>query len=330
MNLLDDKYNKSYSYYDCDCGEENSFIKYNIKDLLHNVECSHCGQGYLINDTTSENTQGLHPATVELYNKVIEETSNYNHGRMTLRHLFYRLVSNGTIEKTEKHYEKLLKDVGNMRKTGIIKYTVFADGSRLFRRPKTYDGLEEALQEVKTYYRKSLWSNSPVYVEFWVEKHAISDIIYEVTSQYDVPLAIAKGFSSLTFIHDAAEYIINKGKPAFIYHIGDHDPSGIAAAKSIEETFLKFEAPIFFKRLCVTKQQIKTYSLMTRPTKESTHSKNFEGESVEVDAMEPLLIQQLVKDAIMNHIDIEELQRLKHIEQAEKNTLNDYMQNFRG
>ena len=35
-----------------------------------------------------------------------------------------------------------------------------------------------------------------------------------------------KGFSSLTFLHEAAETIEAQGKPAFIYYFGDWDGAG--------------------------------------------------------------------------------------------------------
>ena len=74
----------------------------------------------------------------------------------------------------------------------------------------------------------------PVYVEVWVEKDALSGVLFEETEVYDVPLMTARGYSSLSFLHSAAEAIQDKGKPAYIYHFGDLDPSGVDAARDIE------------------------------------------------------------------------------------------------
>lgn len=330
MRLLDDKYEFEKWEVTCDCGERQYHEFPGIKGLITIRKCPHCGKGIIITDTVSETRQGLHQKTIALYNAVTLETDNYQHGRMTLRHLFYRLVSNGVISKTEKDYNELIRNVSNMRKTGLISYDLFADGSRLFRKPRTYSGMHEALEQMQKYYRKSLWAECPVHIQFWIEKHAISDIIFEITSTYDVPLFSARGFSSLTYLHDAAREIIDLGKPCYVYHIGDYDPSGIAAAKAIEETFLKFGADIIFERLSVTREQIKEYNLPTRPTKKSNHSKDFNGQSVEVDAMPPHILQGIVEYAILKHIDQGELERMRVIEEAEKATLKEYTKNFSG
>jgi hypothetical protein len=49
-------------------------------------------------------------------------------------------------------------------------------------------------------------------------------VIYPVTSLYDVPLMVARGYASLSFLHTAAEYINELTVPAYIYHLGDFDP----------------------------------------------------------------------------------------------------------
>ncbi len=331
MKLLDDKYEKDYyesSCHDCKTGFE--FSNFAIKGLGVIVTCPHCKSKFFIKNTIAKDRQGLHKPTIELYNAVILETGNYKHGRMTLRHLFYRLVSNGSLKKTEAQYDKLIKDVGNMRKTGILSYKLFADGTRWMRKPNTYDGIRQALEDTVDFYRKSLWQDNDHYVEFWIEKDAVADIVYEITDRYDVPLMVARGFSSLTFIYESATNIADTGKQAFVYHIGDYDPSGIAAAKSIENTFKGFGVDVTFQRLAVTAQQIFDFNLPTRPTKKSNHTKDFKGESVEIDAMEPHIIQGLVEAAILQHIDTSELQRLKGIERAERNTLKQYIENFGG
>ena len=61
-------------------------------------------------------------------------------------------------------------------------------------------------------------------------------MLYPVTSMYDVPLMVARGYASLSFLYSAAEYINTLDVPAYIYHLGDFDPSGVNAGEKIEET----------------------------------------------------------------------------------------------
>jgi hypothetical protein len=69
---------------------------------------------------------------------------------------------------------------------------------------------------------------------------------------------VARGYASLSFLHDAAEYIASLEVPAYIYHFGDFDPSRVNAAEKIEETLCEMarDAVIHFERVAVTPRQI--------------------------------------------------------------------------
>ena len=115
---------------------------------------------------------------------------------------------------------------------------------------------------------------------------------------YDVPLMVARGYASLSFLHSAAEYINDLDVPAYIYHLGDFDPSGVNAGEKIEETLRELapDAEIIFERIAVTPEQIDAWNLPTRPTKTSdTRAKGFGDISVELDAIEPNQLRALVQ-----------------------------------
>jgi hypothetical protein len=132
----------------------------------------------------------------------------------------------GVVEKTEAGYTKVQTDLVKMRKAGALPYDWLADNTRWQRKPNTFNSVEEALKETARLYRKSLWTNANAYVEIWLEKDALSGVIYPITSMYDVPLMVARGYASLSFLHSAAEYINGLHVPTSIYHLGDYDPSG--------------------------------------------------------------------------------------------------------
>jgi hypothetical protein len=46
--------------------------------------------------------------------------------------------------------------------------------------------------------------DADAYVEVWLEKDALSGVVLPVTSMYDVPLMVARGYASLSFLHSAA------------------------------------------------------------------------------------------------------------------------------
>jgi hypothetical protein len=131
----------------------------------------------------------------------------------------------------------------------------------------------------------------------------------------------ARGYASLSFLHSAAEDIADLDVPVFIYHLGDFDPSGVNAGEKIEETLrdLAPVAEIYFERIAVTTEQIEEWSLPTRPTKSSdSRAKQFGPISVELDAVEPNRLRQLVQDAIEKHLPAEQFAVLKVAEESER------------
>jgi hypothetical protein len=244
---------------------------------------------------------------------------------MTVRQVFYRVVSQGVIAKTENEYKNAVgRLLVSMRRSGQISFSWIADNTRWMRKPRTYSSLEAALENTAQTYRRSLWDNQDVYVEVWTEKDALAGVVLEETRPWDVPLMVSKGFSSVTYLYEAAQTIAEQGKPAYLYYFGDHDPSGVHIDRVIEKRLRGFapDAEIHFKRVAVTKDQIAQFELPTRPTKKTdSRSKTFDGESVEVDAIRPRQLRDLVKNCISRHVDQDALRVLKVAEQSERQIL---------
>src|SRR5690606_16207709 len=142
--------------------------------------------------------------------------------------------------------------------------------------------------------------------------------------EWDVPLMVTRGYPSLSYLYSAAETIADAEKPAYLYYFGDHDPSGVDIPRKVEEDLRTFapDAEIHFERVAVTRRQIDTLGLPTRPTKKTdSRSKSFEGESVEVDAIPPATLRTMVSECIEQHIDHDRLAAVKRIEALERDTL---------
>jgi hypothetical protein len=211
-----------------------------------------------------------------------------------------------------------------MREKGKIPFAWIADNTRWMRKPDSYDSLADALQNTSKAYRRALWNDQAVYVEIWTEKDALASVLLEETAPWDVPLMVSRGFSSKTYLCEVAHAIVAEGKPAFLYYFGDHDPSGIHIDRHIERTLRRYapEAEIHFERVAVLEDQIRAGNLPTRPTKKTdSRSKNFKGESVEVDAIEPRRLREMVSECITQHLDQGVLERTRRVEQLERETL---------
>lgn len=243
----------------------------------------------------------------------------------TVRQIFYALVTLGVIAKTEVEYKSTVcRLLADMRREDVIPYGWIADNTRWMRKPKTYSGLLSMLETTRDTYRRDLWATQPAYVEVWLEKDALAGVLYEETAEWDVPLMVTRGYPSLSFLHEAAAAVAEQRKPVFIYYLGDRDPSGVDIPRFVEEELRARAqgADITFELLAVTTKQIEQMRLPTRPTKKSdTRSKNFQGESIEVDAIPPAELRRLVHNAIVQHIDVDALRQIEAVEAEERNTL---------
>ncbi len=240
---------------------------------------------------------------------------------MTVRQVFYQATVRAIVEKAESGYAKVQTDLVKLRRDGTLPYDWLADNTRWQRKPRTFDSVEQALQDTAALYRKSLWVDADCYVEVWLEKDALSGGIYPITELFDVPLMVARGYASLSFLYSAAEYINTLSVPVFIYHLGDFDPSGVNAGEKIEQTLreLASDADITFERLAVTPKQIRRWNLPTRPTKKSdTRAKGFGKISVELDAIDPNRLRELVQRAIERHLPPQQYGVLKAAEESEQ------------
>lgn len=250
-----------------------------------------------------------------------------NDNPMTLRGLFYRLVSAGEIAKDEREYKNVGRYLLAMRRRGDLPYHWIADSTRWQRKPQTHSGLDDALSWTARTYRRPIWDEQSAYVEIWIEKDTLAGVLYDETERWDVPLMVCRGFASETYLHGAAEAIAAHAKPTWLYLMTDHDPSGLGIAAHVERVirgFLPDDFPVTVERLAVTPEQIAQWELPTRPTKRTdSRSKHFEGESVELDAIPPATLRQIVREAIEHHIDPDILEQTQRIEALERETLYD-------
>jgi hypothetical protein len=262
---------------------------------------------------------------------------------VSLRGVYYRVVSAGAVEKTENGYRLVGRQLLKLRRANVVPYTWITDGTRWVIRPDSWSDVDQMLKDAAASYRKALWHDQDVLVHVFVEKDAISGVVSPVTDRWDVPLGVLRGYASESFAYSMAQEILAADKTVYVYQLGDHDPSGVDAWRDFTEKVTGFLGPsgvyydddglegvlttttwsaVFFDRLAVTEDQIEDYQLPTRPTNRTdSRSAGFLGESVEVDAIRPSVLRELVENAIAQHIDAERLRITRMVEQSERELL---------
>jgi hypothetical protein len=250
----------------------------------------------------------------------------------TVRQVFYQLVVRGVVDKTEVEYGRTVgRLLAEMRLDGTVKWSDIVDESRRTRGTRTFDNISAALEDNAKYYRRSALREADVYIEIWSEKEALSGIIWDAASEYDVPVVVSKGVPSLTQIYQSFLNIRRArkaGKLSYIYQFGDHDPTGCLIPKTIEARLREFCdryhcPPPTVQRIALTEAQVEQFNLPTRPTKRegNHHARRFEGSSVELDALPANELRRLVTECIERHMSQQDLEVLRAAEASERDIL---------
>ena len=255
---------------------------------------------------------------------VAEVAAEYD--RMSVRQLYYQLVARGVIDKTEPAYKRVCDVSAQMRLDGSLDYRAIVDGHRSRRVVFAHDGLRSALEDAHLLYRRNYWLAQPTHVEVWCEKDALTGVIQPVCEAYGVTYVACRGFPSITLRYESAFALAQTGKPARIFYFGDHDPSGQQISTNLEPELRQHGADVTVERMALHPWQVDRYRLPTRPAKrsDSRHAAfvaQFGDATVELDALPPSVLVDLVETAILSMIEHEEWARAREIEELERETL---------
>jgi len=243
---------------------------------------------------------------------------------LTLRQLFYQMVSRDFLPNTSKEYERLGRIVSRARRAGLLDWNMIVDRNRRVRRRTRWDDPQHIIENSAESYHIDLWQDQRVRVEVYIEKTALVDVIAGPCRELDVPYFACVGYSSDTAIWQASQrYIemildgpntsLNKAAhPRYnhdvyqvpvILHLSDHDPSGMDMTRDLRDKLELFGAPVPVRRIGLTMDQIQSYELPPDPAKPSdTRYKDYIKEhgrqSWELDALPPQVLRQLVRKEI--------------------------------
>jgi hypothetical protein len=189
------------------------------------------------------------------------------------------------------------------------------DAGRWVRKPRTHSGIQAALRDTAEVYRRAVWDEQDHEVHVFCEKDAIADLVNDATEIYDIPLAVMRGDASKTFLYECAAAIEEQAKPATLYFLGDYDVKGQQIIQSAFERLRRYapSASIAYEILAVTEEQIEQYALPTRPEKSDASR-----EAVEIDALPPAILRQLITGAIESHLPQAQLDILRVAEASQR------------
>ena len=245
---------------------------------------------------------------------------------VSIRHIFYRMVTQNLVEKSANGYQQLQKATVDMRDGGALPYSWIEDSSRRAYMNTGYAGVGNYAQAAASIYRRDYWASTDTLVEVWCESRSLAGVLGQVCREYLVPLFPSSGFSSLSFTYQAATHIQESGRAnAVILYVGDYDQAGVLIDRAIESRLRTFLADwpgeLSFERLAVNDDQIDRMGLPTRPPKASDTRSPSVTRAVEAEAIPAPTMRGIVSASLQALIPEQVLTVQRLIEEQERDDI---------
>ncbi|RLC83552.1 MAG: hypothetical protein DRJ03_16870 [Chloroflexi bacterium] len=231
---------------------------------------------------------------------------------LSLRQLYYQLVSKDLVPNTQKSYSRLGDIASDARLAGLMDWDMIVDRGRSTVRNSHWESPAEILQTCASSFQIDKWEDQPYHVEVMVEKQALEGVIIPVCSKLDVSFTANKGYSSQSFMYRKGQQLnayASSGKKIVAIYLGDHDPSGLDMDRDIRERLQLFSGhDVELTRVALTHAQVLQYQPPPNPAKVTDsradkYIQKFGQVSWELDALDPATLAGLVEGAVKKYRD---------------------------
>ena len=269
--------------------------------------------------------------TLFLIEEARAELEEYN--PMTLRQVYYRLVSRHILKNTVQEYKRLSYALVQGRQEGIIPWDWIEDRLRQPHKVGMWGDLTDFADTAIAAYRKNVWHSQPRYVEVWLEKDALSGVFLQVLYRYGVTLNVGRGYDSWSSIWEASCRLSDEelGEPTVVLYFGDFDPSGEDMVRSLGERLGFFGCEPEIIKVALTMEDIDRYELPPMMAKRTdSRSASFIAKhgdvAVELDALPPKVLAERVREMVREMMDCEALEEVWETESEERNRLRGFLE----
>jgi len=244
------------------------------------------------------------------------------HNPMTVRQVYYQLVSRQVIENNRSQYQAVSIALVGARKDGFIPWEWTEDRLRRPRTVSMWDSLSDFGDTVLSSYRRDVWGRQPCYIEVWLEKDALSGIFEDLLEPSGVTLNVGRGYDGWSSIHNAAGRY-GTGEGVTVLYFGDFDPSEEDMARSLKERLSFFESSPEIMKVALTYEDIALYNLPPDFTKaKDTRAKGFVAKygdvAVELDALPIDVLRDRIVREVETRMDLSALGAVQETERQEK------------
>lgn len=256
--------------------------------------------------------------------------------KLTLRQLYYQFVARDLIPNKQSEYKRLGGIISDGRLAGLIDWLAIEDRTRNLQSLSTWSSPEDIIDASAQSYREDKWADQRTRIEVWIEKDALAGVFADVCEELEVPYFSCRGYTSQSEMWVAAMRLRRYeriGQETVILHFGDHDPSGIDMSRDIKDRLYQFNSDVDVRRIALSMDQIEQYTPPPNPAKEIDprfvgYQQQYGDESWELDALEPSVLADLVRDNVNTIIDQNKWDESLDEEQTNKDRLTLVKQNW--
>ena len=234
--------------------------------------------------------------------EILEHASDivYSYGtQVTLRQLFYRLVSDETLRNTVSDYQNLSKYTAEARRAD--EFPSLLDRTSEIQIAQSWDSPREIVEASRRQYRRDRTEGQEQQLWLVVEKAGLLAQLDVWFGDLGLPMAALSGYASQTDVDTIRGEVDDDERSAILLYAGDFDPSG----EDIERDFLeRTDCWDEVQRVALTAEQVEEFRLPELPGKSSDvragrfiarHGRLIQ---VEVDALDPNDLRNLFETAV--------------------------------
>jgi len=254
---------------------------------------------------------------------------------VTVRQVYYNLVSRQIINNDKKEYEKVSDLLVRARLAGIIDFEKIIDETREPQRTPTWSSMEQIIRRAIEQYRSDWWDDQECYVEVWLEKRALSRIFFPITDSVGITLCVGGGYQSWSGIHEASKrFDKHLNKQCKILYFGDLDPSGRDMPRDIQDRFRELGVPVDVVEVALSIDDVERYSLPRNPTERRAGRSREDPRrrwyierygidyGVELDALPPEILKNKIRQSITGYVNVALIKRHIAVDQAQRDNWN--------
>lgn len=267
--------------------------------------------------------------------------------KLTVRQLYYRLVSVGAIPHDQRYYNTLTSSLAKARRDGNFPSDRIVDLTRAIHRRGGWDSPTDFLGDVAGSYRRDLTFGQKQALYIGVEKDTLRGLMLSWLESYGLPVLVLRGQASQTYVDAVKADVQADGREAVFLYIGDFDASGMAIDQSfIDRTDCWFHA----ERISLEPADVIKHNLQAADGKpKDTNFPKFRSDPTnmydaickrqgldpsrawqwEVEAMEPTTLRAKVLRWVDEYIDHDVLAEVKRQEAVERVQLRQFIHQWK-